>query len=211
MLKSAILKSYSGKNKNASLLGIKAPSYNSFSEEWEGANVLSEMINRRSTETIIFPKDEKYGEKYPRFVKILKQLYNYVYNNDNVFKWLSHYSGYTPTEVLEQLKYGQGVLIIAKDNTAEYGETPHSATDIKVNLKWVRGLEMAKLNETIQGTSFLIVATILHEFVHYGRSKNKLDRVYEYGWGFEREAFGEIVDKDNANSLYQKNGWSFKK
>jgi hypothetical protein len=47
MLKSAILKSYSGKNKNASLLGIKAPSYNSFSEEWEGTNVLSEMINRR--------------------------------------------------------------------------------------------------------------------------------------------------------------------
>ena len=50
MLKSAILKSYSGKNKNASLLGIKSPSYNFYSEEWEGTNVLSEMINRRSTE-----------------------------------------------------------------------------------------------------------------------------------------------------------------
>ncbi|MBF7093086.1 hypothetical protein IUY40_16255 [Flavobacterium sp. ALJ2] len=75
----------------------------------------------------------------------------------------------------------------------------------------MKGLEAAKLNETIQGTSFLIVATILHEFVHYGRIKNNLDSAYEYGWGFEREAFGEVVEKENANTLYKQNGWSFKK
>ena len=92
----------------------------------------------------------------------------------------------------------------------EYGETPISGTGIKVNLKWVNGLETAKLNETIQGTSFLIIATILHEFVHYGRIKNGLDRAYEYGWGFERDAFGESVEKGNANDLYKKNGWKLK-
>jgi hypothetical protein len=41
--------SSSGKYKNASSLGVKSPSYNSFTDEWENTDMLKEMIERRST------------------------------------------------------------------------------------------------------------------------------------------------------------------
>jgi len=160
---------------------------------------------------IKFPKGEDYETKYPRLISTVKQVKNYVKNNPEILKWLSYYSGYSTMEVLSQLEYGEGPTLITEITDAEYGETPRDASSIiKVNLKWIKGLETAKLNETIQATSFLIVATILHEFVHHGRKKNGLDRLYEYGKGFEREAFGEIIEKDNAINFYKKNGWNFK-
>lgn len=52
--------SNSGKYKDASSLGVKGPSYNSFTDEWENTNRLEEMINRRSNDfqsTNIFDND----------------------------------------------------------------------------------------------------------------------------------------------------------
>jgi|GEM_PF-3541526 len=115
-------------------------------------------------------------------------------------------------EVLNQLEYGQGFTLITEILSGAYGTTQSDGSGTKVNLKFIKGLEKAKLNETMQGTSFLIVATILHEFVHYGRMKNKLSEYgYDYGFGFQREAFGAIVEKGNANNLYKQNGWNLKK
>lgn len=50
----------SGKYKDASSLGVKGPSYNSFTDEWENTNRLEEMISRRSNNfqsTNIFDTD----------------------------------------------------------------------------------------------------------------------------------------------------------
>ncbi|HEX8576701.1 MAG TPA: RHS repeat-associated core domain-containing protein, partial [Flavobacterium sp.] len=182
------------------------------SEKSNNENETSETENagnKGKLEDIKFPNGD-YEKKYPRLTKAVGQIYNYVKENKDVLYYLSYYSGYSTMEVLNQLEYGNGVTLLAEIMDTEYGETPRSGSGIKVNLKWVNGLETAKLNETIQGTSFLIIATILHEFVHYGRIKNGLDRTYEYGWGFERDAFGESVEKGNANDLYKKNGWKLK-
>ena len=182
------------------------------SEKSNNENEASETENtddKGKSDDIKFPNGD-YEKKYPRLTKAVGQIYDYVKENKDVLYYLSYYSGYSTMEVLNQLEYGNGVTLLAEIMDTEYGETPISGTGIKVNLKWVNGLETAKLNETIQGTSFLIIATILHEFVHYGRIKNGLDRAYEYGWGFERDAFGESVEKGNANDLYKKNGWKLK-
>jgi hypothetical protein len=64
MLKSAILKSYSGKNKNAFLLSPNAPYYDSELRIWMNTNVLAEQIRRRSVldyqviDTLIEQKNE---------------------------------------------------------------------------------------------------------------------------------------------------------
>lgn len=64
MLKSAILKSYSGKNKNAFLLSPNAPFYDSELGIWMNTNILVEQIRRRSIydyqviDTLIEQKNE---------------------------------------------------------------------------------------------------------------------------------------------------------
>jgi Metallopeptidase toxin 3 len=81
---------------------------------------------------------------------------------------------------------------------------------ISANSRLINGLEIVKQNENLQATSFLVMVTLLHEFVHYGRVKNNLnDFPAEYGNAFEEHAFGGFVTKNNANKLYKKNGWKY--
>ncbi|MBF7093085.1 hypothetical protein IUY40_16250 [Flavobacterium sp. ALJ2] len=127
--------SSSGKYKNASSLGAKSPRYNRETGEWENTNVLAANIERRKINADIQPNDKDYLIKYPRFIRILKQLSDYVYNNENVFKWLSYYSGYSSTEVLNQLQYGKGAILSAEIMVTEYGQTLRDGSSIKINIK----------------------------------------------------------------------------
>lgn len=70
MLKSAILKSYSGNNKNSSLLGIKSPSYDPSLGKWDGTNMLAEMINRRTSEYFPTSKLEQTVQSNPKYTEI---------------------------------------------------------------------------------------------------------------------------------------------
>jgi hypothetical protein len=70
MLKSAILKSYSGNNKNSSLLGIKTPSYDASLAKWDGTNMLAEMINRRTSQYFPTSKLEQPVQSNPKYTEI---------------------------------------------------------------------------------------------------------------------------------------------
>jgi RHS repeat-associated protein len=164
---------------------------------------------------IKFPKGGDYEKKYPRLTKILQQVHDYVKNNSDLLYYLSYYSGYSTMEVLEKLEYGKGTELQSwfydKDDEDLNGWTPNTGNFITVNSKFVNGLEIAKTNETIQGTSFLLMTTILHEFIHSSRVKNNLsDYPAEYGKSFEKYGFGQDINKYNANESYKKNGWNFK-
>ena len=81
MLKSAILKSYSGKNKNAFLLSPNAPYYDSELGIWMNTNVLAEQIRRRSVKhytnsgALSFDVTEK-QEWPPKWWKELNNWFN---------------------------------------------------------------------------------------------------------------------------------------
>jgi RHS repeat-associated protein len=174
----------------------------------------SDTTNENSS-TIKFPKGEDYEKKYPRLTKVAKQLHSYVKNNSDLLYYLSYYSGYSTMEVLEKLEYGKGTELQSwfykGEDSDNNGWTPNTGNFITVNAKFVNGLEIAKTNETIQATSFLLMTTILHEFIHSSRVKNNLpDVTAEYGKALEKYGFGEDINKNNANEYYKKNNWNFK-
>jgi uncharacterized protein RhaS with RHS repeats len=195
-----------------SLVAQMGSSNDDDSEDDETSN--NETTTTEASPNIKFPKGADFEKKYPRLTKLVKQTYDYVKNNTELLNLLSEYSGYSTMEVLDQLKYGQGVELqeyMDYNNKNYYGWTPNSGRFITVNISWLKGLETVKTNESLQGTSFVVLATILHEFIHYGRIKHKMDDyTYEYGLSFEKAAFGQIISRTNANELYKKNGWKFK-
>jgi hypothetical protein len=138
-----------------------------------------------------------------------------VKNHPDLLYYLSYYSGYSSMEVLEKLEYGKGTELQSwfyeKKDFRKNGWTPNTGNFITVNERFVNGLEIAKTNETIQSTSFLIMTTILHEFIHSSRVKNNLpDVTADYGTELEKYGFGIDVNKWNANEYYKKNDWNFK-
>lgn len=139
---------------------------------------------------------------------------------------LVEYSGYTRFELIELLKVENLVKILnVKEVTSVrmngngkeikslwrgYGITNHkSPFKITINKTWVRRLENASLQTTINGTSFVLAATVYHELVHYGRFKHGIEQNYEYGHGFEIKAFGDIITGDNGIKKAVQYGWKF--
>ncbi len=73
---------------------------------------------------------------------------------------------------------------------------------LHIRASYVRGLEHAFLQSTQEATAFLLAVTILHEFVHLGTTHNNISEgVYDFGLGFERDAFNVIVDDTNAGNV----------
>jgi len=114
---------------------------------------------------ILSIEDQK---KYPEFTKLVKGLRSYVATNKNVLDALMYYTELKEKEILEKLKFGKGPTIIIKDILEAYGRFNEfeNYNILNIDASFVRGLEMAKLESTKQGTSFLLAVTILHEFVH---------------------------------------------
>jgi hypothetical protein len=48
----------------------------------------------------------------------------------------------------------------------------------------------------------MLSVTILHEYVHFATARNNISEgQYDFGNGFERDAFNVIVDDDNAGTV----------
>lgn len=140
--------------------------------------------------------------KYPRFTKMVKEMEGFVKNNPIVFEALKRNTGLAENKIWEGLKWGQGPNILIKDIASEYGEYVDGSPNLKINAKYVRGLEIASLPTTQKNTSFLLAITILHEYTHYGDYfADGYSEDYEMGWGFEQDILGKArltVEKHNA-------------
>jgi hypothetical protein len=159
---------------------------------------------------------------YPRFTNLVKGLSTYVKNQPSVLKALELYTGFYQYQIFEKLRFGYSPTIIVKDipNTSwgdrRYGyfDNNENPNVLNINKSVVLGLEQSNLESTKLATSFFLAVTVLHEFVHYSRFNNGLSEVisgveYEFGFGFELQAFGVIVELTNAYKyslqFYKKN------
>lgn len=71
-----------------------------------------------------------------------------------------------------------------------------------IRASYVRGLELSVLESTKKATAFLLATTILHEYVHFGTHQNNISEgVYDFGFGFERDAFNVIIEVDKAGEI----------
>jgi RHS repeat-associated protein len=183
----------------------------------QGSNEAStENTTASNNSTDIHPRGNDFKNR-PRTTKVIEQLYGYVKNHPSVLETLAEYSGYSTMEVLQQLKYNQGDMILGIENLDWNKYSPEGITitarDIRLEINNSNKLETAKTNEKIQSTSFFIAVTVLHEFVHAGRKANNMDKKgekNEMGWGWELRVFGAPTTPSNASEMYKKYDWNFK-
>ena len=181
-------------------------------KEDEFKNINKEKKNEKKNEngknaTSNFELSDKDKKTYPKFSQLIQGLRSYVKKNKNVMDALLDYSGLSKEEILKYLEYDNGPQINVVEMNGRYGyfDGSEDVNAINVDKSWVLGYEKAQLNSTKQATGFVLAATLLHEFVHLSRnSKHLSEGIYDYGFGFEKGAFGgNIIDKENAIKLYK--------
>lgn len=147
---------------------------------------------------------DNYETLYPRFTNMVKNLKTFVKENPKVLTALQTYSGFTKQQIIDHLTFGKGPLIKVvelHDVFATYNGTKMPEI-LQIRASYVRGLEQSQLQTTKEATAFLLAVTILHEFVHYGTTHNNISEgVYDFGFGFERDAFNVIVNEKNAGKI----------
>ncbi len=151
-----------------------------------------------------FPTNNNYATLYPRFTEMVMNLKTFVKENPKVMEALQKYSGLSKTQILDHLSFGQGPIISIVEMEGRIGQfkKENGNKTLEIRASYVRGLEQAVLESTKEGTAFLLAVTILHEYVHYGNFIGKRSEgAYDFGFGFERDAFNVIVEYFNANSV----------
>jgi hypothetical protein len=151
-----------------------------------------------------FELTDNYETLYPRFTEIVKNLKTFVKNNPKVLNALQKYSGFSKQQILDKLTYGSGPTIKVEEMTGKFGfyNKNNGLNTLHIRASYIRGLEQSFLESTKEATGFLLAVTILHEFVHLGTSQNNISEgVYDFGFGFERDAFNVLVSDENAGSV----------
>jgi hypothetical protein len=141
---------------------------------------------------------------YPRFTSMVKNLKTFVKNNPKVLDALQKYSGFSKQEILNHLTFGQGPTIKVEEMSGRFGyySKSNGINTLHMRASYLRGLEQAFLQSTQEGTAFLLAVTILHEYIHLGTARNNISEGrYDFGYGFELDAFNVIVDDDNAGTV----------
>ncbi|WP_415711182.1 RHS repeat-associated core domain-containing protein, partial [Flavobacterium branchiophilum] len=184
----------------------------------EKKNANNETENTSDNTSNIHPKDAfGYEAKYPRTVQIMKQLHDFVKKNPSILKSLNKYSGYSTMQILDQLKYSEGRLVLTIEDLSWHklqpdGVTMGNSTDSRIEIEIVKHLEILSNNEDIQSYSFYVATIILHEFVHAGRIANKLDKyneTEEMGTAWERKTFnGNTINHITSKDFYHKFNWN---
>ncbi|MBK7345742.1 MAG: hypothetical protein IPI98_02180 [Chitinophagaceae bacterium] len=149
------------------------------------------------------PADD-YETRYPRFTTLVKNLKTFVKENPEVLNALQAYSGFSKQQILEHLTYGQGPTIKVEEMGGRFGyyDKNNGINTLHVRASYVRGLEQSYFESTKKATAFLLAVTILHEYIHLGTThNNKSEGVYDFGYGFEMDAFNVIVDDQNADNV----------
>lgn len=152
-----------------------------------------------------FDDNDNYSTTYPKFYAMVKNLKKFVVDHPKVFSALQTYSGLSKQQIIDNLTFGNGPTVkVVELPNGVYGRFNSSISKkiIRVNAIFVRGLEQSILASTQEATAFLLGVTILHELVHLGRYKlNLSEGEYDFGYGFERDAFGVTVNDDNAGNI----------
>ncbi len=179
--------------------------------------------------TVSFENLDEIKEKYPRFYKVLTKLQEYVSGNADVTKAFMDNSGMSRSEMLALLNIDNldNIPLEVKDIIVEtqnangkvlsrgfsnVGGNTSSDAPFKITINRWRVLVLEKLtvDKAINAYSFALAVTTLHELVHYARDIKGLDSNYEYGVGFEKQAFGSYWPYDENLFKINNHGWKFK-
>jgi hypothetical protein len=155
---------------------------------------------------------------YPKFSHLVDNMDKTVKANPKVLSALIQFSGMTESQILADLKPGQGPLIKIQDLTyprEAFGKfnSQISETTLFLNIDDVSYFEqkvpanyITQLNysdQRSQAIAYVLALTTLHEYVHYGRYTNNLYVIgeAEFGEQFEIASVGFNADYHNMYDL----------
>jgi len=150
-----------------------------------------------------FPLKSDYIIKYPKFAELIKNIYLNSLKNSAILDLLMSYSHMTSIQIFNVMKFNQGPTIVIEDiNAPPYnGRTRYAYFNsnqpdvIHIDLKTVTNFENTTNYKQNQAYTLFLVATILHETVHYGNNLNNFNEGrYDFGDGFEIDAYGSIIE-----------------
>ncbi|MDR6405866.1 MULTISPECIES: SpvB/TcaC N-terminal domain-containing protein [Chryseobacterium] len=182
------------------------------------AHLVTDAIDQRITRQRSL---QRIKAQYPRFYEVLTKLQDFLQANPKVLSSLSQETGLTKAQVLKfmDIKSPEGQVILESQEADRVGYLGYSSRDrsyISKNL--LTTFQGLQTKEYIQGTSFLLAITVLHEFVHWGRVYNILKSdapsnkwgVSDYGSYWELKTFGMTTgrNQETINLSYQY-GWKF--
>ncbi|WP_300685078.1 RHS repeat-associated core domain-containing protein [Chryseobacterium sp.] len=155
---------------------------------------------------------------YPRFYEVLKGIPAFLEANPKVLESIAEHTKLTKDKILEYLNVdsptGPVYGLKKMSNLAEVGHLSKTL----MSLDLLNTFEKLQTPEFIKGTSFLLTITVLHEFVHWGRSQNILKSdaptnkwgLKDYGDYWEMLTFGMRTGIDKATvNLANQYGWKF--
>ena len=183
------------------------------------AHMTTNFIQRETRQSAL----EMIKTEFPKFYEVLEKLPQFLEANPKVLSTLAEDSGLTKEQVLSfmDIKSPEGQIIkaaqFALKNSKEfrYGQSGYPKSYVNVDL--IKTFETLQTPAFIQGTSFLLAVTVMHEFVHWGRAYNILhsfapkgSKYSDYGSYWEDRTFGMITGRNQETiNLSYKYGWKF--
>lgn len=125
-------------------------------------------------------------------------------SNRKVLAALQKWSGFSQETVLQYLSFGSGPIIKISPMSGALGYYNATGNPAILNIRdyYVNILESTPSSYVRESLAFLLSVTVLHEFVHFGTHVNGISEgAYEFGAGFEKEAFNVILTTDNAGRV----------
>ncbi len=176
------------------------------------AHMTTDFIQRETRQSAL----QTIKKEYPKFYEVLTKLTEFLEANPKVLSTLAEDTGLTKEQVLNfmDIKSPEGQIIkaaqfVLKDpKQFRFGQSGYPNSYINVDL--IKTFETLQTPAFIQGTSFLLAVTVMHEFVHWGRSHNSLPtytKDYESGSYWEMNTFGMDINKNSAYENYKKFNW----
>lgn len=134
--------------------------------------------------------------KYPLLTNIVSNLDSYVLNNPKLLDAISKFSLLSKQDIISNLKFGEGALIVIKDMGDDYYGFQSDGT-IYLNSKYIAGLENIANSSKYNAIRTFLIVQVLHEFIHWGNYQ-AFQRYpgNDAGTQFECSEFGGTVEYD---------------
>lgn len=166
----------------------------------------------------MYQLDEETRKSFPKFASLVDGISMFLAGNPQVVDALIKYTGFTKEKIFEIVQPGKGpkiTLATNDDPNIRYGDGYFSASISPDNLflsrqnvsNWENNLFIGNTAKYKNALAFSLLATILHETVHYGRFINDLNDPRsnnDYGTAFEELGFGFNVRYDVNQRVYYK-------
>ena len=143
----------------------------------------------------------------PKLIQTLQNIRSIVESNPNVLSALMKFSGRTQEQIMDNLTYGSGPLVVIgqpKDQNGNPVIGQFNSSDpntLTIDGAFINQLEHTTSESASAALEFWLSVTLMHEYVHYGDYMDGNPFVGEAGTAFENQVFGVVITQDNAGLL----------